>query len=110
MRLWNSSPSSNGGALVDEVPDDMFWRHMGRGYLPYLNANVEAVRRGDSHFTATVDGVTYRGARSSQYRVWCLDELREHYRRLSKEVEVDKELVPLTKQRDRDLGTTLGSR
>ena len=33
-------------------------------------------------FTATVDGVTYQGARSSQYRVWCLDELRRHYREL----------------------------
>ena len=93
MRLWNSSPSSNGGALVDGVPDDIraLLTHTARGYLPYLNANVEAVRRGDSHFTATVDGVTYQGARSSQYRVWCLDELRMHYRRLQ-ESEAESEV------------------
>ena len=56
---------------------------MARGYLPYLNTNVDAIRSGASRFNATVDGVTYKGARSSQYRVWCLDELRKHYRRLT---------------------------
>ena len=55
---------------------------MARGYLPYLNTNVDAIRSGASRFNATVDGVTYKGARSSQYRVWCIDELRKHYRRL----------------------------
>ena len=82
MRLWNSSPASARGSLVDGVPDDIraLLTHTARGYLPYLNANVEAVRRDDSHFTANVDGVTYQGARSSQYRVWCLDELRKRYR------------------------------
>ena len=84
MRLWNSSPASARGSLVDGVPDDIraLLTHTARGYLPYLNANVDAVRRGDSRFTATFDGVTYQGARSSQYRVWCLDELRRHYREL----------------------------
>ena len=84
MRLWNSDPSSIQGSLVDEVPEDIreLLRHMASGYLPYLNANVDAIRGGASRFTATVDEVTYTGARSSQYRVWCLDELRKHYRRL----------------------------
>ena len=82
MRLWNSSPASIQGSLVDEVPEDIreLLRHVARGYLPYLNANVDAIRSGASRFTSAVDGVTYRGARSSQYRVWCLDELRKHYR------------------------------
>ena len=98
MRLWNSSPSSNGGALVDGVPDDIraLLTHAARGYLPYLNANVDAVRRGDSRFTTTVDGVTYQGARSSQYRVWCLDELHRHYRELEKSDSV--ELEPLLRE------------
>ena len=85
MRLWNSTPSSVEGSMVNDVPEDIctLLRHMARGYLPYLNANVEAVSNGKTRFTATVDGVTYQGARSSQYRVWCLDELRKHYRRLT---------------------------
>lgn len=80
-RLWNSRPASIKGSLVDGVPGDIgaLLKHMARGYLPYLNANVDAVRRGKARFTTTVDGVTYRGARSSQYRVWCLDQLRTHY-------------------------------
>jgi hypothetical protein len=64
---------------------------MARGYLPYLNANIDAIRSGASRFNATVDGVTYRGARSSQYRVWCLYELRMHYRRLQ-ESEAESEV------------------
>ena len=95
MRLWNSSPESLQGALVQGIPDDIraLLQHMARGYLPYLNANVEAVRRGDSRFTATVDGVTYHGARSSQYRVWCLDELRRHYREIEKSDSVELETL-----------------
>lgn len=82
MRLWNSSPESLQGALVQGIPDDIraLLQHMASGYLPYLNANVDAVRRGDMHFTTRVDGITYKGARSSQYRVWCLDQLRRRYR------------------------------
>ena len=81
MRLWNSSPSSAGGSLVDGVPDDIraLLMHIARGYLPYLNTNVEAVRQGKSTFTAKVDGVAYREARSSYYRVWCLSELRSRF-------------------------------
>ena len=91
MRLWNSNPSSVQGSLVYGVPDDIreLLRHMARGYLPYLNANVDAIRSGASRFNANVDGVTYKDARSSQYRVWCLDELRKHYRRLT-QTELEK--------------------
>ena len=105
MRLWNSDPSSIKGSLVAEVPEDIreLLRHMARGYLPYLNANVDAIRSGAPRFNATVDGVTYSGARSSQYRVWCLDELRKHYRRLTEaeaetEVEDASELERLLKE------------
>ena len=81
VRLWNSHPATLTGGLVKGVPEDiqMLLKHMARGYLPYLNANVEAARAGQARFTATIDGVTYVGARSSQYRVWCLAELRSQF-------------------------------
>ena len=84
MRLWNSNPSSFQGSLVDPVPNDirMLLAHMARGYLPYLNSNVDAVAGGKSCFTTTVDGVTYTKARSSRYRVWCLEMLRQEWNRL----------------------------
>ena len=67
MRLWNGNTAQTRGSLVDRVPNDIraLLRHMTRGYLPYLNANVDAVRRGHTDITATVDGVTDKGARSS---------------------------------------------
>ena len=121
MRLWNCTPSSVEGSLVNNVPEDIrtLLRHMAKGYLPYLNANVDAIRNGRTRFTATVDGVTYQGARSSQYRVWCLDELRKHYRysvkngatdleRLLKETEMweplwAEENLPLLKDQESQL-------
>ena len=95
MRLWNSNSLSARGSLVDGVPDDIraLLMHIARGYLPYLNANVDAVRRGDLHFTTTVDDVTYEGARSSQYRVWCLDQLRGRYREREQSDSVDLQLL-----------------
>ena len=64
MRLWNGNTAQSRGSLVDCVPNDIraLLQRMARGYLPYLNANVDAVRRGDTEFT--VDGVTDKGARS----------------------------------------------
>ena len=81
MRLWNTSPESLQGDLVQGIPDDVraLLKHLARGYLPYLNANIEAVRQGKSTFTAEVDGVNYTRARSSYYRVWCLSELRSRF-------------------------------
>ena len=95
MRLWNSSPQSLQGDLVQGIPDDVraLLKHMARGYLPYLNANIEPVRQGKSTFTATVDGVTYKEARASQYRVWCLSELRERCRQLERSDSVELELL-----------------
>ena len=89
MRLWNSRPESFQGALIKGVPDDIraLLQHMARGYLPYLNANIEAVRQGKSTFTAEVDGVNYTCARTSCYRVWCLSELRLRFNSVPQDVQ-----------------------
>ena len=89
MRLWNSRPESLQGALIQGVPDDIraLLQHMARGYLPYLNANVEAVRQAKSTFAAEVDGVNYTWARTSHYRVWCLPELRLRFNSVPQDVQ-----------------------
>jgi len=81
--------------LIQGVPDDIqaLLKHVSRGYLPYLNANVLAVKAGKSRFTTTVDGVTYSQARSSQYRVWCLSELRDRYQSLTADAQTRLETV-----------------
>ncbi len=91
MRLWNSSPESLQGGLIQGVPDDIraLLQHIARGYLPYLNANVEAVRQGKLRFSAKVGGVNYTRARSSHYRVWCLSELRSRFNSVPQDVRPD---------------------
>lgn len=83
-RLWNCGPTSLQGDWLAGVPEDWspWLDDIGRTYLPYLNDNAAAVRAGKKRFTTTVGGATYTNARVSPYRVWCLEQLRAHYRTL----------------------------
>lgn len=83
-RLWNSRLEDNHAPLLTGIPAD--WGpvldEIGGHYLPYLCANVDAVIAGQKRFDTEVGGVRYRGARWSPYRVWCLAELRRHFKAL----------------------------
>lgn len=83
-RLWNTRIEDCDGDWVRGIPDDIgsLLDDVGSTYLPYLNANVDAVNAGQKRFDTEVGGVLYQGARYSQYRVWCLAELRSHYQAL----------------------------
>ncbi len=83
-RLWNTRPEDCTGAWLNGVPEDLgpLLDEIGSSYLPYLCANVDAVAAGRKRFDVEVGGVSYRGARYSRYRVWCLQELRSHYQAL----------------------------
>ena len=84
-RLWNTRLSDCDGTLVTGIPEDIgpILDEVGKAYLPYLCANVTAVRAGEKRFDADIDGVPYRNARYSRYRVWCLQELRSHFASLA---------------------------
>ena len=84
-RLWNHQPAVAGGEWLEDIPQDWspWLDDIGENYLPYLNANAEAVAAGKKHFDTSAGGVSYHAARSSRYRVWCLEQLRDHYRALS---------------------------
>ena len=81
LNLWNTRLSANGGRLVEGVPTDLepLLQDIGNIYLPYLNANVDAVSAGKKRFDVHVGGIDFKGARYSKYRVWCLKELRNHF-------------------------------
>lgn len=83
-RLWNSTLESCPGNLLEGIPAD--WspvlEEVGDHYLPYLCANVEAVKASQKRFDAEIGGVRYQGARWSPYRVWCLQKLRDHFNAL----------------------------
>jgi len=84
-RLWNYKPAHTTDGWLTGVPEDWnYWlEDIGKHYLPYLNANAEAVAAGNKHFDTSAAGVSYRGARSSRYRVWCLEQLRAHFQALA---------------------------
>jgi len=84
-RLWNTRLEDCEGSLLSGIPDDWgpILNEIGNAYLPYLCANCDAVEAGQARFDAEIDGVQYRGARWSHYRVWCLQKLRDHFLALS---------------------------
>jgi glutathione S-transferase len=84
-RVWNARASVTGGDLLGHVPDDWgpILDSIGSAYLPYLCANAEAWKAGQSHFDVDIEGAPYRRIRIARYRVWCLEELRRHVDELS---------------------------
>lgn len=80
-RLWNTRMKTCTGEWGTGIPGDLgpLLDDIGAAYLPYLCANVDAVRTGKKRFDIEVDGAVFKGARYSRYRVWCLQELRSHY-------------------------------
>ncbi|MFT7287202.1 MAG: glutathione S-transferase [Halieaceae bacterium] len=93
-RLWNSGPlvyASGGDVSAGDTREANvlllegcmpMLKEVGKAYLPYLNANVHAIECGERRFDTDIDGVQYRAARSSNYRVWCLKVLRERFAQL----------------------------
>lgn len=79
-RLWNAR-GSDGGDIVPRVPADLepFLTDAGRTYLPYLNANARAWQQRAERLDFEIEGVRYRNVPVSQYRVWCLQALRDHF-------------------------------
>jgi glutathione S-transferase len=53
-RVWNARASVTGGELLEHVPDDWgpILDSIGTAYLPYLCANAEAWKAGQSHFVS----------------------------------------------------------
>ncbi|XOV89751.1 MAG: glutathione S-transferase family protein [Pseudomonadota bacterium] len=84
-RLWNARASRVNGPLPDRVPADWspFLDDIGAAYLPFLNANAIAWQKRQERFDIDIEGVPYRQVPTSQYRVWCLEELRRHFNELA---------------------------
>ena len=83
-RLWNATLEDGIGKQLRGIPADWgpILDEIGSNYLPYLCANIEAVVNGKQKFDIEVGRVQYTQARSSKYRVWCLKQLRVHFKTL----------------------------
>jgi glutathione S-transferase len=120
-RLWNSKGKNYSS---DWKLDDLevlvpLLKDVGSSYLPYLNANANAIDEGKRRFDTDINGAFYKGARVSQYRVWCLQELRNHFTAVSDEQKPQlqallersgcwqplwsKEVLPMQDQQESDL-------
>jgi hypothetical protein len=77
-RVWNAHGVR--GAVCATVPEDWgpLLDDVGSAYLPYLCANAQAWKRGQTRFDVDVQDATYRRVPVSRYRVWCLETLRRH--------------------------------
>jgi len=88
-RLWNARASRISGNLAVGIPDDWgpILDEIGSAYLPYLCANAEGWKSDQKRHDAEIQGIAYRDLPVSQYRVWCLERLREHYEGLPQEAQ-----------------------
>lgn len=89
-RLWNTRHSKTEGSWLKGIPDDWgpLLDDIGKAYLPYLCTNVEAWKKRKKRFEATIDGVDYIKARTSWYRVWCLEKLQQHFEALPHDLKI----------------------
>ena len=93
-RLWNAK----GGRLEKNIDFNEF-KHAGWDYflkdimdvyLPFLKANAEASLAGQDRFNLKTPDVTYPKLKTVQYRVYCLEQLQQHFNILTAK---DKERV-----------------
>ena len=61
--------------------------------MPYLSANVDAVKQNKTKFDFKFGNVFLKNARYSLYRVWCLKELRDRYSKLEEKEKIQVEIL-----------------
>ena len=83
-RMWRAKASAQ-PEHVTKIPDDTapLLKEICETHLVQLAANAEAFAKNTERFDMTVQGCDYRNIAVSQYRVWCLEELRRRFDQLS---------------------------
>jgi len=83
-RMWQADPGNDAGELVPAIdpPLSALLHEVCETHLVQLRENSRAHAQGRSHFAQEVQGCRYQGLPVSRYRVWCLEELRRHWREL----------------------------
>ncbi|MEL6541334.1 MAG: glutathione S-transferase family protein [Pseudomonadota bacterium] len=79
-RMWAAKQVPSNGFLTS-VPADSsaLLREVCECHLGQLAANAKAYAAKQSRFDMVIQGTPYRSIATSQYRVWCLEELRRRY-------------------------------
>ena len=83
-RMWNAKDLDGKPSFVSAVPNDIapMLKEIGQTHLVQLRENAIAFHQGRRHFEMTVQGCHYSKIPVSQYRVYCLERLREAFAEL----------------------------
>jgi glutathione S-transferase len=89
-RLWKTRPADlEGAAAVSGVPDDLgfFFEMAANDYLPYLEANAQAVATGAKNVRYDAQGVAWE-IPSAPYRAECFNELKRRFAALDRDAAI----------------------
>ena len=89
-RMWEAATENQAEALVSAIdpPLTALLVEACETHLVQLRENAQAFERGESYFAQEVQGCRYQRLPVSRYRVWCLEELRKHWRALGEPAQV----------------------
>jgi len=93
-RLWNAKASKLGDRQEWQQPEGEGWEFIlgdiCKTYLPYLHQNALAFKAGKKRFNYSANGLELPQTVTTDYRVWCRQELQRAYQALS---EADQQRV-----------------
>lgn len=88
-RLWNANPARLSGQAEWHLPAGEGWdfilREICEVYLPYLHQNALAFREQKQRFDFTVPGWFLPQTQTTDYRVWCRQDLQRQWAELREE-------------------------
>ena len=89
--LWETKLPHHEFNYEKNTPGDLepVLYEIGKVYLPYLCANVDAIFNGKKFFEFQSGDMNILNARYSQYRVWCLKKLQDKYLSIPEEHKED---------------------
>ena len=86
-RLWNARGSALSSPPVFALPQGEGWASILKDicgvYLPYLHQNARAFRDGKNAFYFSAGGFSLPGTRTTDYRVWCRQDLQRLFNALT---------------------------
>ena len=101
-RVWNARETVIDPECVKNVPEDAapFLKEIAETHLVQLAHNAVAYGQNHFHFEMTVQGCHYQNLPVSRYRVYCLEQLRQHFSALNDaEQQTVKTLLPISEAR-----------
>jgi glutathione S-transferase len=88
-RMWNARgsrlPAPPDFAMPEGPGWTTIWRRVCGLYLPYLHQNALAFRQGRKAFDYAAGDLSFRGTRTTDYRVWCRQDLQRLFGALAPE-------------------------